>query len=381
VINGTEATHALLCAFLSGSRGGDGGWSLLAPRIDHLDALTDFERMVLPLAYDLWRGAGRSVTNLSVLRGIHRKTIVRNRVFVVECERLLARLRAAGVDALAFKSGALLGRMLPGQGLRAISDIDLWVRPCHYEAAIEVLGRGGERPRRGVHATTIEMQNGLDVDLHVVPTHWHAALHRTTKASERLFEGAWLRRTRDALSDGDLLYYSFLNPLFNHAPGESRAAFALIELDIALDAGCVTDEVLRDVGRRVQEDRSAAVFLEHYQWLGKGASSSIDRFIGVAVRPAAERRDVEVARWLASGAVRGGWHDETTAWFRSHVRAQALLVRKPPGGRYGAYLGIAQRFFGTFRRDPGMLLVWAFRKSSWRRLRQISFDIMRRPIP
>jgi len=83
VINGNDATHALLCAFLTGGRGGDCGWSQLAPSVDHLDALTDFEKMVLPLAFDCWRAAGRSVTNLGMLRGTHRKTIVRNRVLGV----------------------------------------------------------------------------------------------------------------------------------------------------------------------------------------------------------------------------------------------------------------------------------------------------------
>lgn len=98
MINGNDATHALLCACLTGCSLGGCGRSQLAPRVEHLDALTGFEKMVLPLAFDCLSAAGRSVTNLGLLRGIHRKKIVRNRVLGVECEKLW---RGAGVDAFA----------------------------------------------------------------------------------------------------------------------------------------------------------------------------------------------------------------------------------------------------------------------------------------
>lgn len=366
----TAGTRALLTSFLDRA-GGDSGWSLLAPRIHAPDDLSALERTLLPLAFERWRQDGRPVGNMHVLRGIHRKTVVRNRLFLLESARSLAALRAAGVDALVFKSGGLLGRLLPDTGLRPIADIDLWVRPSQIRAAIGVLGSAAEASPGEDHAVTIEIASGLQLDLHTLPSHIHTSRPGTQASAEALFDSAWAQRADGGLSVADLLYFSFLNPLYSHPPGEARAAFALLELAAALTAPAVTGDVLEGVLRRVQDDGSAAVFLEHALWLGPGVSPHVDRFIAKAVQPAATPGDMELARQLAHQAHNAASLSVHQRWIRTHARGEALAARRVPGGTPGTYSGVARHFFGVIRRNPRMLLVWAGRPSSWRRLWRI----------
>jgi hypothetical protein len=349
-------------------QGGDCGWSLLAPRLHSLDALSPFEKTLLPLAYDRWRRSGGNVADMPVVHGLYRKTIVRNRLFLIECEKIIATLRAAGIDALVFKSGGLLGRLLPEQGVRAIADIDLWVRPSQIAKALKVLGSLAKGPSLSDHAVTISIPSGLQLDLHTLPSHIYADRFNTAAAGEALFDSAYGGHSDGHLSVSDLLYFSFLNPLFSHPPGESRSAFALLELDMALAADAVTDEVLHDVSRRVREDQTAAVFLEHCQWLGTGQSARIDRFIGMAVAPAAQPRDVELAQLLSRQTSGASDRNGNDAWLRTHARSDALASGRLPVGKASVFSGVARRFYGIVRRDPGMLLVWCTRRSSWQRL-------------
>ncbi|PZF77915.1 hypothetical protein DK847_05665 [Aestuariivirga litoralis] len=362
----TAGTRALLTSFLGGP-GSDSGWSLLAPRIHAPDDLSPLERTLLPLAFERWRQDGRAIDSMHVLRGIHRKTVVRNRLFLLESARSLAALRAAGVDALVFKSGGLLGRLLPDTGLRPIADIDLWVRPSQIRAATRALGTAGASPGED-HAVTIEIASGLQLDLHSLPSHIHTSRLATAASAEALFDSAWAQREDGALSAADLLYFSFLNPLYSHPPGGARAAFALLELAAALGALPVTDDVLQGVLRRVQDDGSAAVFLEHASWLGPGVSPAIDRFIATAVQPAATPHDIELALRLSRQARNTAGLSVHQRWLRTHARGEALASRRMPGGTPATYSGVARHFLGVMRRNPRMLLVWAGRPSSWRRL-------------
>ncbi|UCU92218.1 nucleotidyltransferase family protein [Hydrogenophaga taeniospiralis] len=373
--NNFSSLRTLLISFLNKEEG-DSGWSVLAPSVHSLDDLTPFEKTLLPLAYDRWRQSGRNVENMQVLRGINRKTLVRNRLFLIECSKILQDLRAAQIDVLVFKSGGLLGRLLPEKGVRAIADIDVWVRPSQIDLALQMLGCPGEGPSSSHHAVAIDLPSGLQLDLHVLPSHIYPLRFATKQAGETLFDMAYRRSDAGVLSTSDLLYYSFLNPLFAHSPGEGRAAFALLELNEALSASSMTDDVLRDVSRRIQDDQTAAVFLEHYEWLGAGLSPNLDWFISIAVAPAATQRDLKLVRTLSCQVSKAKGQSEHESWLRYHARCHLLASRTPLTGRVGIYAAVVNRHYRSLRHNPGMLFLWLSRRKSWERLWKIGRDIM-----
>jgi len=373
-----DRTKSLLLAHLAGNTIRPDDAIEGAINTNYLDTLSAFERLLLPLTFERMKHVSQPITNNQIIRGIHRKMVVRNRLFVTESEKLLTLLQQAGVDAFVFKGGALLGHLLPWHGLRAMGDIDLWVRPSHYEMALKRLGfEGMSLPRPGEHAKSLSIQGGFEVDMHIVPSHWHAARSHAKDAHEHLFESAWQNRVRDRLSNSDLLYFSMLNPLFAHEASDARGAFALLELDTMLAHPDITEDVLLAVRTRVEQDKSAAIFLEHHHWLGEGASPLIDRFFNVAILPAAEPKDLEVIRWLIDTAVTSATNDDAAAWMRFHVRRQALALRKPLEGRSGTYVAILQWLRLSIFREPGVLCKWILQKRSWQRLWKTSCHLLR----
>jgi hypothetical protein len=318
--------HELLISFLDRDSG-DSGWSVIAPLANALDDLTPFQKTLLPLAYQRWHQSGRDVESLYVMRGIYRKTWVRNRLFLIECAKTLQDLRAAQIDALVFKGGGLLGRLLPDKGLRAISDIDLWIRPSQFDLALQVLASPDKEPSARNHAVVMQHASGLQLDLHALPSHLYTQRALRKPAAEDLFEQAYRRNDNGNLCTSDLLYYSFLNPLFEHPPGEGRAAFALLELNEVLAGPSVTDGVLREVSQRIKQDQTAAVFLEHHAWLGRGHSPHLDRFFNIAVESVAAAQDWSLVRTLPGQLSKLTAQDET--WLNHHVRRRALALRTP----------------------------------------------------
>lgn len=373
--NNASSLHPLLISFLDRDSG-DSGWSVISPLVGSLDDLTPFEKTLLPLAYDRWHQSGRHVQDMFVLRGIYRKTLVRNRLFLIECAKVLLKLRAAQIDVLVFKSGGLLGRLLPEKGLRAISDIDIWVRPSQFDRALNVLGTT-DQWSTSVHAVLIHLPCGLQLDIHRLPSHIYAQRSWTKQDAEALFDAALQRSEAGLMSMADLLYYSFLNPFFAHAPGEDRAAFALIELNEVLSAPSITDAVLREVSQRIKEDQTAAVFLEHHEWLGKGFCSNIDRFIQRAVEPVATEEDLKLARSLPLQGPRSKAQDEHASWFVSHhLRKPALALRTPVKGTIGAYVVLFKYFLGVLQQNPSTVMLWLGRGTSWQRLWKICRKIL-----
>ena len=373
--NDFSSLRTLLISFLN-KEGGDSGWSVIAPSVHSLDDLTPFERTLLPLAYDRWSQSGRNVENMQVLRGIYRKTLVRNRLFLTECSKIIQDLRNAHIDVVVFKSGGLLGRLLPEKGVRAIGDIDVWVRPSQIELALQILGRPSEGPPDSRHSVAIDLPSGLQLDLHMFPSHIFIQRSVTDQAGEAIFDMVYRRSDAGVLSTSDLLYYSFLNPLFSHSPEEGRAAFALLELNEALTASSVTDDVLLDVSRLIRDDQTAAVFLEHYEWLGADLFPNIDRFISMAVAPAATQSDLQLARTLACQLSKIKSQDEHESWLRHHARKHALASRIPPSGGLGVYSAVFKHHYGTLRHDPSILFLWLGRRASWQRLWKIARDVV-----
>jgi hypothetical protein len=377
-----DLTKPLLLAHLTERSTDQGYLSEYVLNTDNLDALCDFQKTLLPLMFKRAKFKDRSIANFEVIRGMYRNMVVRNRVLVAESKKLMTQLRDAGIDAFVFKSGALLGRFLPSEGLRPIADIDVWVRPRQYKQALEVLGFGSRLsphvlPRSSEHAKQLIMPNGLELDLHMVPSHWHAARLTKIDLREQLFETAWQSRLGDQLSNSDLLYFSSLNPLFAHGAGHARSAFALLELDAILAHSDITEDDLQTIRQRVKQDGSAAIFLEHHEWLSRGESPAIDHFIDTAIAPEANQKDVAVARWLMNTAVAADGGNDTSQWIRFHVRRQALACRSILPGQRGACVAVLRWMCMDLTRNPGLLFVWLCRKQSWRRLWRTSCHLFK----
>ena len=367
--NNYSNIHSLLVSFLN-KDGGDSGWSVLAPAVHSPDHLTPFEKTLLPLAYERWYHYGRNVENMHVLRGIYRKTLVKNRIYLIECSKVLKNLRAAKIEALVFKSGGLLGRLLPQRGLRAISDIDIWVRPSQIDLALQILGNKDKKLLRSEHAIAFNTPIGLQLDLHIYPSHIFTQRYTTKQMGEVIFEMVSNRSDRGIMSTSDLIYYSFLNPLFAHSPGEERAAFALLELNEALIASSVTDDVLREVSLHIQNDQTAAVFLDHYEWLGGGKLfPNLDRFLNIAVIPSTTRGDLQFAKTLFCQLSKLKVADEHHT---NGTRRYALAFRKLTTRR-DFYTTLFKNFYARLRYKPSILFLWLSRPRSWQRLWKILF--------
>jgi hypothetical protein len=363
--------HSLLVSFLN-KDGGDSGWSVLAPAVHSPDHLTPFEKALLPLAYERWYHYGRNVENMHLLRGIYRKTLVKNRIFLIECSKVLKDLRAAKIEALVFKGGGLLGSLLPQKGLRAISDIDIWVRPSQIDLALQILGIKDKKLLRSEHAITFNTPIGLQLDLHMYPSHIFIQRYTTKQMGEVIFEMVRKRSGSGVMSTSDLVYYSFLNPLFAHSPGEDRAAFALLELNEALTASSVTDDVLKEVSLRIQDDQTASVFLDHFEWLGRKLFPNLDRFLNMAVMPSTTRRDLQLAKTQFSRLSKLKVQFEDNSWLVNVARMYELVFKKP-FTRGAIYTAIFMNLYATLRHKPSIVFLWLSRRRSWQRLWKILF--------
>jgi hypothetical protein len=285
---------------------------------------------------------------------------------------------------------------MPPSGLRAFGDIDLWVRPSQLVPAARVLGSTGgatrRRRRRGLHAQMVHDEHGREIDLHIVPSHLFMLRDPRARDAEARFERAWQRRTPDGLALADLIHLSFLNTLFADEPGVVRPAFALVELDSILtglaqqhpaqhepaqphpaqphparqDARTALDAVLSDVVAQAVEDRTVPVFVEHLDWLGRGASVALDDLLVRSLEPAFTARDQHLRGWLGRTE-----HDDLEpvlrAVYRTFPHAQDLPMDGPSIERRWTL----QRSSYVIRHEPARILTWLALPSSWRRLRRV----------
>lgn len=363
----------LLRAVLAKDSREPSSWALLSDRLHDLDALTPFELTVLPLLVERWQREKRDLERFPLLRGLRRKMVVRNRLLVTGARSALAGLRTAGIDAIALKGVGLAGRGLPESGLRAFADVDLWVRPSQYTAACALLGRPQARLQPELHATTMRDAMGRDIDVHSVPSHLFARRRLDAAEAETPFERTWQRRTSDEPALADLVYYSFLNPLFSHAPGEDRAAFALIELDAVLAHVNVSAETLAGVVAHARADSTLAVFAEHLDWIGPGASATLDRFLAEWVEPALTPSDRALRTW-AGGLQRRTGFDPLS---RLELRERTYARRRAPRGSGDEALLLLASLAQAVQMNPLLPLLWLSRGSSWRRLRRVAASLVR----
>jgi len=349
-------THTLLKSMLSLTGGDPDVWAQLRERVGDFNALSHFEHIAVP-----WLSAqGRLGTTTPILSGMWRKCWVRNQWLLATRERAMATLSAGGIDVLAFKGAGLLGRLLPQGGLRGLGDVDLWVRPSQHASAIAIYQR--------VH--------GGELDLHRVPSHGDVLRRRSLAAQEALFESAWQSRTRDGLATGDLLYWSFLNPLFAHPAGESRAAFLLFEWAMVLRNNAIDAVDLSRMRQRMHDDDTVSVFLEHQQWLGTGMDSRLEDCIQTLLAQRVTARHLQQVRWIQAMAA---CDVESDLLVQQQLRRQAHLGRQGLSAKTLAILATFTSLSRAIKHEPGRFLVWFGRRRSWKRLFDFLRDIVRQP--
>jgi hypothetical protein len=390
-----ERVRRLLSAILAqGERGPDGtdSWTLLSERLGNLDTLSDLERTALPFLVTRWRAEGRDLDGLPLLNGLRRKMVVRNRLTVAGAQAELDRLRSAGVPAIPLNGAALIGRVLPDTGLWPLADVDLWVRPGDHAAALSALASPGsdrtQRATSGPHAPMLRHSLGREVDIHRVPSHLFARRGCSDVAAEALFARAWERQSDGLPALADVIHLSFVNTLFSHAPGEPRAAFALVELDAVLRHPDVTDATLRAVVADSVEDRTAVILVEHLDWLGPGVSGPLDRFLIDHLDPALTADDQALRRWLVrlrhtggdigtSSGARGTTDGNADPLFRKRLRQLAHIHSAVPDESRTVLRWLVLADLQDVRRSPSAALIALGRAGARRRIGHLLRSILR----
>ena len=355
----------------SEDRGPD-SWTLMAGRLGDLDALSTFERTALPLLVGRWQAEGRDLNALPVVRGLHRRMVVRNRMVLHGAREALERLNAAGIDAMPLKSAALVGRVLPERGLRPIADVDLWVRPSAHAAAVRLLARAGAGSP-DVHARMVRDTAGRELDLHRLPSHLYARRGGSRTEAERRFDRTWDRRVDGRAPLADMLHHSLVNVLFSHAPGEDRAAFALIELDTALRHPDVSDETLDALIALAVQDRTASLLVEHLDRLGPGASAPLDRLLHDHLEPALTPDDRALRTWMADQSRQDG----TPTTFRTWLRQNAHTHQAVPEDTRTITRWLLRAEAQTLRRSPWVPITRLLRPRTWQRMGRLTWGLLR----
>ena len=372
----TDATRVRLVRAMLNER--PETWTLLSGHLDDLDALDEFERTALPLLTARWVAEGRDLDRFPLLRGMRRRMVVRNRLLVQGARAALTTLRGVGIQALPLKGAALIARVLPESGMRPLADVDLWVRPSDHPAALQALARGGSerggrRATRDPHARMLRVAFGRELDVHHLPSELFARRGYSDDDAEALFARTWARSTKGQPALADAIHLSFVNALFSHAPGEPRAAFALIELDTVLRHPDVTDATLRSVTADAIEDRTAMVLVEHLDWLGPGASEPLDRLLRDHLTPALGAEDLRLRDWLArsrrasehAGSLADGSPEAT---FFRRVRQLAHARTAVPNGTLAIARWLARAEAQNVRRRPIASITAIARRRAWRRV-------------
>jgi Uncharacterised nucleotidyltransferase len=138
----SESQELLLVAALADPPAAVAAWQALRPRIS-IDELEFGSFELLPLIYRNLGLAGHDDVDLPRLKGIHRRTWVRNNMLV---ERTKATSKALSDDGLRgeFVEGAMLAlRFYDELGLRPTSLVDVLVDVHDGAAALAALGRAG----------------------------------------------------------------------------------------------------------------------------------------------------------------------------------------------------------------------------------------------
>ena len=201
--------------------------------LEDIEQLDESSNRLVPLLFRQAERAGLIDAEMGRLRGIYRYQWCRNQLMLSELRRVIAALQQASIDVMLLKGAALIKNYYGDPGLRPMSDLDIMVRPDHFDEASRVLcGLGYEKRfdlnfekiqiKRLTHAIEFTRSaNGkkTEIDLHWTPLHratWPGAEERFWKYSVPLdFKGVECR-TFDATHQ--LLHVCLHGALWNALP-------------------------------------------------------------------------------------------------------------------------------------------------------------------
>ena len=175
----------LLRAGLWDGERGLAAWRRWRTEAGDLDEVEGGSFRLLPLVY---RNLGPLLADdpdAGRLKGIYRSSWAVNQLGLKVGRRAIEALRAAELDVLVLKGGALLGSAYGDAGARPMGDLDLAVRPERVEEAVGALRGAGlapieDDPVRALtvcHSLAFRDREGQEVDLHR-GLQWRAGLDR-----------------------------------------------------------------------------------------------------------------------------------------------------------------------------------------------------------
>lgn len=211
------AQRKLLRAVLGGDGEALGAWRDWRETQD-IDAIDSASFRLLPLIYLRLKRLAPDDPLLARLQVVYRHTWFKNQLLVNQAQQAAGILAAAGIDTLLLKGGALAITVYDDPGARHMNDIDLMVRPAHFERAMQLLlanawtlpGTTLERiaaaSRRGfIHGCGLQLGEA-EIDL-------HAQLSRFVWQDDELVWGSsrqvrWGRREVRVLAPTLALYHT-----------------------------------------------------------------------------------------------------------------------------------------------------------------------------
>jgi len=195
-------------------------WQAWRERVPDLDNLQKIEHRLLPYVWRRLHEAGLADTDHQRLRGIYKKTWFYNHHLLSMAASLQQELRDIGIDSVLFKGGAMMLMAYTEIGLRASSDIDLYIRPKDFPQAHHLLRARYKRGSRSDHAVQFSAPERAGVDLHWATSRWdqiHADAELSANFVQRSNALRWRDKTFVVPDPTDLLFHS-LNNAFAHTP-------------------------------------------------------------------------------------------------------------------------------------------------------------------
>ncbi len=129
---------------------------------------------MLALAYSNLRERGVPASELGRLRGMRRLVWYKNQVGFRSAGEVIEAFRKQDIECMLLKGAALAAGYYRDAGVRAMADVDLFVRPRDRERAIDLLLSKGWRSRYSlarvrlplIHSTVFVDDRGAELDLH-----------------------------------------------------------------------------------------------------------------------------------------------------------------------------------------------------------------------
>lgn len=199
-------------------------WSAWLSRCPDLEGMSPTEIRLLPLVYQqLQHVDGAFPAEIGGrLRGLHRKMWYHNKVRWQWGKEVVQQLENQNIDAVLIKGMRLLQLWGWDPGTRPTRDVDIWVRPSHFERAKKILMEwpGMVVKDHDVHSITFTFEGVHSLDLHRIPHH----LGDKVDAAKR-FEEVFAQPDDKAQTLALLLANAFVN----EAPDQNIGLYTLID--------------------------------------------------------------------------------------------------------------------------------------------------------